>query len=80
MAQTGGRRHERHRGSVPTAGREVIEQRLVLLRRDAELPEVVAALAPPGRLAGSLHGRQKHPDQDDKDPDDDQQLDERETM
>ena len=51
---------------------------VVVVQGQAELLQVVDALAPPGGLAGGLHGGQQQGDQDGDDGDDDQQLDERE--
>ena len=47
-------------------------------QRDADLPQVIRALAAPGTLARSLNGRQQQRDQQADDGDHDQQLDERE--
>jgi hypothetical protein len=48
--------------------------------RQPDLLEVVAALHPPPRLAGRLHGGQEEADEHRDDRDHDEQFDERETM
>ena len=50
---------------------------VVVLKRQPELLEVVLALHPPGRFAGSLHRRQEQCHQDADDGDDDEQLNQR---
>jgi hypothetical protein len=50
---------------------------VVIVQRQADLLEVVAALSAAGRLAGLLDGRQQQGDQDRDDRDDHEQFDER---
>ena len=61
------------------AGREGPQRIVIVLQGDADLLEVVAALRPPGRLAGHLHGGQQQRDQHADDGDDDEELDEGES-
>ena len=51
---------------------------VVVVQGQAQLLQVVDALAPAGGLAGGLHGGQQQGDQHGDDGDDDQQLDQRE--
>ena len=46
----------------------------VVVQRQADLLQVVAALRPSGRLAGRLHGREQQRDQDADDRNDDQEF------
>jgi hypothetical protein len=50
---------------------------MVIVERQTDLLEVVAALHSPGRLARRLHGRQQHRDQDADDRDDHEELNQR---
>ena len=59
------------------SGRKDFVLRGVDLAGEGDLPGVVAALRPPGRLAGSLDGRQEHGHEQRDDRDHDEQLDER---
>jgi hypothetical protein len=57
----------------------ILVGRGVIVNRDANLLEVVAALQTCGGLADLLDGGEQQADQDRDDRDDDQQLDQRET-
>ena len=52
---------------------------MIVHDREAELLEVVDALAPPGRLARRLHGGEEQGDQDRDDGDDHEQFDQGES-
>lgn len=52
---------------------------LVILQRQADLFEIIAALRAPGRFSNPLDGWKQQRDQDGNDGNDDKQLDERET-
>ena len=52
---------------------------MVVVQGQADLLEVVAALAAPRRLAGGLHGRQQQGDQHRDDRDDHQKFDQSES-
>jgi hypothetical protein len=60
-------------------GWEDIQRVQMAVHGQADLLEIVAALRPPGRFAGGLHGRQQQTNQDADDRDHDQQLDQRKT-
>src|SRR5262249_44974317 len=57
------------------AVREVANQVMMVMERDADLFEVVGARGPVRRLAYLLHGGQEQSDQDADDGNDDQQFD-----
>jgi hypothetical protein len=50
------------------------------MHRDADLPQVIAALAASRGFAGRLHGGQQEPDEPTDDRDHDEQFDKRETI
>jgi hypothetical protein len=52
---------------------------MVVVGRQADLMQVVTALAAPGRFAGCLHGGKQKGNQDSDDGDDNQQFNQRET-
>jgi len=63
----------------PEAPREDLDGRLVIMKRQADLLEVVDALGPSGGLAGGLDGGQEQCDEHGDDGDDDQKLDQGKT-
>jgi hypothetical protein len=65
------------RGIHPVAGREMAVRVNVQLQGQAELPQVVLAPGPAGRLSGRLNGGQEQRDQQAHDHDYDQQLNDR---
>ena len=60
----------------PTRGQKPPRQ-VMSLQSDPDLPQVILALSPPGRLASCLNRRQKHRHQEADDADHDQQFDQR---
>jgi hypothetical protein len=60
------------------SGREAAASGLEVVQGDAELPKVVLARRPRGRLTGFLHGGNEQGDQSGDDGNHHQQLDERE--
>ena len=70
----------RHAGVRAFAqARQLVENRMIILQRDAPLLLVVHTLHPSSRLARSFHRRKKKADQNPDNRNRDQQLDQRKT-
>jgi len=61
------------------AGRKGFQHLVIMVHRNADLPQVVRAGCAPRGLAGRLHRRQQQTDQHAENRDDNQQFDQRET-
>src|SRR5262249_13844872 len=72
-------KRETLRNPVARSGRHLPVCVVVVVKRQADLLQVVAALGPGGRFADLLDGGEEQSDQDRDDRDHHQQLDERET-
>ena len=69
----------RSHAAIVEEGRQPLVDVTGLNGCQTNLPQVVLALGPVGRLADFLYGRKQHADQDADDGDDDEQLNQRET-
>ena len=56
----------------------MLSRALVIVERQRDLPEVIGATGPPGRLAGRLHRRQEQADERADDGDHHEEFDQRE--
>jgi hypothetical protein len=68
-----------HEGIRVTRDGQAVVGIVVALKRDPNLPQVIAAVHAPRRFTSCLDGGQEHPCQDANDSDHNEQLDERDS-